>query len=77
VGSKYASFSFAFPAEEVSSMIVDFEVPELARTPRDLKHLTILEQTDSFHPATGQLRLEIKRFPTCIPRSFASCFILS
>jgi hypothetical protein len=76
VGSKYALFSFAFPAEEVSSMI-DFEVPELARTPRDLRHLTILEQMDSFHPATGQLLLEIKCFPPYIPRSLASCFMLS
>jgi hypothetical protein len=53
VGSKYASSSVAFPAEDVSSLIVDFEGPELASTPRNLRHFTILEQTDSFHPMLG------------------------
>jgi hypothetical protein len=55
VGSKNASSSVAFPAEDVSSIMVDFEGPELASTLRNLRHSTILEQTDSFHPVLVNL----------------------
>jgi hypothetical protein len=76
VGSKNASFSATSPAEDVSSIMVVFEGPEPARTPWPLRHLTILEQTDSFHPVqVSSFRRQI--ILPFVPRSLANCLTLS